>query len=98
MSDMTRPNAIKQLKRLLPKLQYADDVNAVKVAINSLEIDEQYDLAMEQAETREVVNVLEEIIQYTYGMITEEKFGLQQFLISKLDKYNSELYDGKEEL
>lgn len=47
---------------------------------------------------RQVVNVLEEIIQYTYGMITEEKFGLQQFLISKLDKYNSELYDEKGEL
>lgn len=34
---MTRANAIKQLKRLLSTLQYADDVNAVKVAIKALE-------------------------------------------------------------
>ncbi len=54
-------------------------------------------LMYEQVEPREVVNVLEEIIQYTYGMITAEKFGLQQFLISKLDKYNSKLYDEKGE-
>lgn len=33
---MTNENMIKQLKRLIPSLQYADDVNAVKGAIKAL--------------------------------------------------------------
>ena len=33
---MTNENIIKQLKRLIPSLQYADDVNAVKGAIQAL--------------------------------------------------------------
>lgn len=33
---MTNENIIKQLKRLIPSLQYADDVNAVKAAIQAL--------------------------------------------------------------
>lgn len=44
---------------------------------------------------RQVVNVLEEIIQYTYGMLTTEKIGLQHFLISKLDEYNAILEKGE---
>lgn len=40
---MTNENIIKQLKRLIPSLQYADDVNAVKGAIQALEKENIYD-------------------------------------------------------
>lgn len=96
MSDMTRTEALDIIRNMKPPKKPRER-EALSMAYNSLQIDEQYDLMYEQAEPREVVNVLEEIIQYTYGMITAEKFGLQQFLISKLDKYNSKLYDEKGE-
>lgn len=64
MSDLTRAEAIDELCRLasdlpimlidtVPKHQKDRFVRALKVGINSLQIDERYDLAMEQAEPSE---------------------------------------------
>jgi len=78
---MTNENIIKQLKRLIPSLQYADDVNAVKGAIKALSQEPCDDAISREA----VIQTLNKMDRYTATELTlcdtDKKFPANEVFI-----------------